>query len=304
MALSLEQLCKRAGERVVVEVSSLSIAPGGFLSILGNSEPCASTLLRLIGGLETPTTGVVTLDGRTLGAETLEERAMDHLILPDMRDRLTAYGRAPSTLPRILLIDEGVRDTGSGRLSVQEKRDTFEGLRQREVTVIYATDDQSLALAISDQVAVLADGRLVQVDRPAELLRRPHNTFVATHVGLPPMNVMPAVLEKDGCAVQVGPRGVQLPGEITETFCRDVFLGVRPDHLRLRRDPSAGWPGQVASSTTRAGRTYADIAVDGARFLVLDQLDPPAEPGDRVGINVRATDLLVFDEQGDRLEIR
>lgn len=261
-------------------------------------------LLRLIGGLETPDTGVVQRAGLPLGPSQLDERGMGYVTLPDGVDELFAFGQMSETTPPILLVDTDGVGVGDRRPASDEERRALEGVRALAATVLYATNDQDLALTISDQIVVLRDGCLVQVGEPDELLRRPCNTFVATLLGSPPMNVVRAILEKDGCAVQVGPRSLQLSGEIAETFCRDVFLGVRPEHLRLRRDVSAGWPGRVAGLQTDAGRTYVEVDVDGGRLLVLDGPGTPPVPGDHVGLSLAADDLLVFDDRGNRLEIR
>ena len=271
---------------------------------MGREGHGPSTLLRLVAGLETPDAGVVQVDGQSLEVCRPEERGMAYVVLPGQVDQLVAFGAAPETVPPIVLIDTDGVGADEGRPITDEERRALAAACELPATVIFSTDDQALALAVSDRIAVLHEGRLAQVGEPDELLRRPRNTFVATLLGAPPMNVVRAILEKDGCAIQVGPRSLPLPGEITETYCRDVFMGVRPEHLRLRRDGSRGWPGLVIGSRTHAGRTYVDVEVDGGRLVVLDDPGPPPVPGDRVGLTLSAADLVVFDDRGDRLEIR
>ena len=302
MTLSIEQLSKRVGDRLIVDVPSLSIATDCFLSVVGQGDEGLLMLVRLIGGLEMPTTGTVQVDNRTLTGSTPVDRGMTYVSLPDMLDVLIAFGEAPATLPPVLLVDDlrGGRD----QANTAGRHRALERIRRLEVTVIYATDDREGALTLSNEIAVVRDGRLVQMGSPGELCERPKNIFVATLFGFPPMNVVRAVLEKDGCAVQVGPRSIQLPGEIVETYCHDVFMGVRPENLRLRCSPSVGWPGQVVASQTHGGRTYVEVEVDGARLVALVGSEVLLGPGDQVGLTVTSADLYVFDERGDRLEIR
>jgi ABC-type sugar transport system ATPase subunit len=112
---------------------------------------------------------------------------------------------------------------------------------QREVgvTSIYVTHDQAEAMALADRIVVMNAGKVMQADTPMAIYRRPINTFVASFIGSPPMNLLPCTVDhtanslgfSDGQRIHwAQPIPLQASGEIT--------LGIRPEHLRWHREPA------------------------------------------------------------------
>ncbi len=102
--------------------------------------------------------------------------------------------------------------------------------RQFGHTMIYVTHDQTEALTFADKVAVMHEGRVVQIGTPEELFERPEHTFVGYFIGSPGMNLIPARIEGakayvDGAEVGLG-RDYGRPSG-------SVQIGVRPEFLRL-----------------------------------------------------------------------
>ena len=215
-------------------------------------------------------------------------------------------GAAPARgdLPDLLLVDDlsgdpAFADPAARRAFVRDLQD----LRARPArrTVIYATRDGDDALALADRVAVLDRGRVVQSGTPDDVRDRPANEFVAGRFGRPPINLVPAILEKDGQALLVGNRTVSLAGRIAEEFCRDVTAGVRPPHVRLGR-AGPGWRGRVVSREPYEARSLVTVAAEGVRLRAL--VDEPYEPEEMVVVRIPPERLLVFDDRGVRLEQR
>ena len=215
-------------------------------------------------------------------------------------------GAAPrhENLPDLLLVDDlcgdpAFADAAARRAFVQE----LPGLRSRpgHRTVIYATRDGDDALAVSDRVAVLDRGRIVQCGTPADVRDRPANELVARLFGQPPINLLPAILEKDGQAILLGNRTVSLAGRIAEEFCRDVTVGVRPQQVRLHRE-GAGWPGRVVCREPYEARSLVTVATEGVRVRAL--VDESFEPEERVAVRILPRHFIVFDDRGVRLEQR
>jgi multiple sugar transport system ATP-binding protein len=95
------------------------------------------------------------------------------------------------------------------------------------VTTIYVTHDQTEAMTLGQRVAVMRDGRIVQVDEPQALYARPRDVFVAAFIGSPSMNLVEAVVEAD--SVRIGSHVIPLdPGKRPGKDGR-VVLGVRPE---------------------------------------------------------------------------
>lgn len=215
-------------------------------------------------------------------------------------------GAAPNRedMPDLLLVDDlrgnpAFADAAARRAFVRGLR----GLRSQpgRRTVIYATRDGDDALAVSDRVAVLDRGRIVQSGTPAEVLDRPASELVARLFGRPPINLVPAILEKDGQALLVGNRTVPLAGRIAEEFCRDVTAGVRPHHARLHRE-GAGWRGRVVSGEPYGGQWLVTVSTEGVRVRAL--ADEPFQADERVMVRILPKHLVVFDDRGVRLDQR
>lgn len=229
---------------------------------------------------------------------------------------LDGAGRAPADgrsgdadaaredLPDLLLVDDPAADPAFA--SAAARRAFVRDLHRLHPppgrrTVIYATRDGEDALAISDRIAVLDGGRIVQVGAPADVVDRPRNERVAQLFGRPPINLVPAILEKDGQAILVGNQTVSLAGRIAEEFCRDVTVGIRPGHARLHRD-GAGWRGRVVASEPCGARTLVDVATEGVRVRAL--ADESFRADERVVVRILPKHFLVFDDRGIRLDQR
>ena len=182
-----------------------------------------------------------------------------------------AIARALVTRPRVLLLDEPLSNLDA-KLRRQMRHELRELQREIGTTTIFVTHDQAEALAMSDRVALLADGGLEQLGTPEELYRAPRTRFAADFVGA--ANVIPL---RDGAVL-----GHPLDGVGAETDA----VALRPEHLRL----AAEGDGFVAATVLSAGFAgeryeYRVRADDGTELLV----SPPdarnrIEPGSVVGI--------------------
>jgi glycerol transport system ATP-binding protein len=106
-------------------------------------------------------------------------------------------------------------------------------------TFIYVTHDQNEALTFADQVAVMNEGRILQVGTPQELFENPRHTFVGYFIGSPGMNLLPCSLDGNVAIVEGG--RIQL-GSRTGTPAPkgDLELGIRPEFLKLDREKGEG----------------------------------------------------------------
>lgn len=103
-------------------------------------------------------------------------------------------GRAIVRSPQVFLMDEPLSNLDA-KLRVQTRAQIASLTRRLGVTTVYVTHDQVEAMTMGDRVAVLADGRLQQVDTPRALYDRPANLFVAGFMGSPAMNLIDLPLQ-------------------------------------------------------------------------------------------------------------
>src|SRR6266496_5770098 len=111
-----------------------------------------------------------------------------------------AMGRAIVRQPKAFLFDEPLSNLDA--LLRNEVRVEIKKLHRRlKETVIYVTHDQVEAMTLADRIVVLEAGRIGQVGTPDQIYHQPKDRFVAGFIGSPPMNFLPAAIERDGTSV-------------------------------------------------------------------------------------------------------
>ncbi len=189
---------------------------------------------------------------RRLPRSAVRERtleALDLVQLIDLADRYpaqlsggqqqrVAVARAIVFEPRILLFDEPLSNLDA-KLREQMRFELRELQQRLGVTTLYVTHDQQEALAISDQVAVMDEGRIVQVGKPQDIYEAPISKFVADFVGW--TNFLPAVVEDGRIVVDGTPLVCDLPPDVNDGAA--VEIAIRPVDMRVSTaDSDAGGP--------------------------------------------------------------
>jgi len=140
---------------------------------------------------------------KTLRIEHLLERKTDRLSGGEMQR--VSIGRAIVREPRVFLMDEPLSNLDAKLREIL--RAELKDLQMKlGATFLYVTHDQVEAMSMGDKVGVLNQGRIIQVGTPQQIYNQPHDTFVATFVGSPAMNLMPANV--------AGGRAVVVPGKL------------------------------------------------------------------------------------------
>jgi ABC-type sugar transport system ATPase subunit len=157
-----------------------------------------------------------------------------------------AIGRAVARQPRVLLFDEPFSSLDAPlRASLREE--VVEVHRQLETTLVLVTHDPSEAMLMGDHLAVLDRGRLLQHGRPLEVYERPSHRSVASFLGIPPINIVPCELYREGDDVRVQPiaaersHGWLMPAKFGPRNWPEggqVELGVRPEAVRFHHEGS------------------------------------------------------------------
>ena len=148
-----------------------------------------------------------------------------------------AIGRAIVRDPRAYLFDEPL--SALDALLRLEMRSELKYL-QRDLnrTLVYVTHDQVEAMSMADRMAVLRDGAVQQVATPEDIYHRPVNRFVATTIGSPPMNFLPATARRQNGAVSVEHASftVRVTGDrVALEDGAPCFVGIRPEDVHVRR---------------------------------------------------------------------
>jgi multiple sugar transport system ATP-binding protein len=173
-------------------------------------------------------------------------------------------------------------------------------LRARGITAVFVTHDQTEANALADRIAVMEDGVLQQYGPPSELRDRPANLFVATFLGEPPMNAMPAVIEAGEVVVQ-GKSGpvlrMAVPQGILPNAGKKLVLGVRPHRLNLG---SGQWRGRVVSNQWLGDQAHVALDVGGPMLVAVSHTRVAARVGDDLPFGFDASAMNLFDAGSGR----
>lgn len=145
-----------------------------------------------------------------------------------------AMGRALVRDPKVFLFDEPLSNLDA-KLRV-DMRTEIKRLHQRvKKTTVYVTHDQVEAMTMATRIAVMKDGRVQQFGTPAEIYDRPNNTFVATFMGSPSMNLVPAVIaDMEHIQIEGTTTLVPIPqharnSKVKPNVGQKVLLGLRPE---------------------------------------------------------------------------
>ena len=216
-----------------------------------------------------------------------------------------ALGRALVKDPAVLLLDEPLSNLDAGLRS--RMRALIKRLHVRSAaTSVFVTHDQEEAMTLSDRIAVMADGDVLQYGSPDEIYGRPASVQVAAFVGKPRMsllegsvagadgNEVAVLLDGDAGRIDLERRGPRSADRLT--------IGVRAEDVRVAGPTTAATlTGRVALIEPIGSDTFVEVDCGAATITARTPPDQAPSVGDAVGLNV--TNVHVFDTNtGRRLD--
>jgi iron(III) transport system ATP-binding protein len=223
-----------------------------------------------------------------LGIETLASRRSDEL--SEGEQQRVALARALASRPALLLLDEPMSHLDP-RLRRGLRREILDLQTQLGLTLIYVTHDQGEAMAISDRIALLHQGRVVQQGTPRQLYEHPASDFVAAFMG--DMRLFEAWSEGDG-AVRLGPLRLALAPTLAAPP-GPVRLVVRPQAWRIGAAHTPGLPARVLRSACTGTRTEYVLGSAMGELLALAPRTPSRhENGAPVSLTLAAPGVSVL----------
>lgn len=235
--LALEHVGKvyRNGYEAIHDFS-LEIKEGEFLILVGPSGCGKSTLLRMIAGLENISSGELWVDGEIENYKEPRERNLamvfqNYALYPNM----SVYDNIAFSLS-VRKVDK--KEIKKKVYDMAKMRVELAALQHAVgTTTIYVTHDQTEAMTLGTRIVVMRDGKMQQVDTPANLYAKPVNRFVAGFIGTPSMNFFEAqvVSWEEAPALLVGEYRMMPCREDAARISRrgsdSVILGMRPENI-------------------------------------------------------------------------
>ncbi|BAY46449.1 ABC transporter-related protein [Scytonema sp. HK-05] len=268
------------------------------------------------------------LQMRKIDAKVIQERVMtvarslslEHLLdrkpkqLSGGQQQRVALGRAIAREPQVFLLDEPLSN-----LDAQLRDDTRAELKQLhqelEITTVYVTHDQVEAMTLADKIVVLNWGRIQQIGEPQTIYSQPANRMVATFLGNPPMNILPAKFTGD--SFDVGGQVLPCPDSVRESLRpapgQSFDLGIRPEDIYLNeqerhrehREQEMGELVVEVKVVEPLGReTLIRGGLPDSSVMLNIQTGANVRPhsGDRLSLKLDLDKLFVFDSAtGDKL---
>jgi multiple sugar transport system ATP-binding protein len=188
-----------------------------------------------------------------------------------------ALGRAIVREPAAFLMDEPLSNLDAA-LRVQTRAEILKLQKRLGTTTIYVTHDQIEAMTMGDRIAVMRLGVLQQIGTPEELYTNPANTFVATFIGSPAMNLLPST------TIGVGTSG--------------QLAGFRPEHVELgnaRRD-AASYDALVEVVEYLGDEQLAHLRLQDVEIVAKLPVEARLEAGTEQTFSVPLRKVLLFDE--------
>ncbi len=235
---------------------------------------------------------------------------IDHVLghaprqLSNGQKQRTALARALASSPKLLLLDDPLRNVDA-KLRFEMRLELPRLLRQARSTVLYVTQDYKEAMALADRIAVLADGKFVQVATPEEIYRHPATMSVARLFGDPTINLVETTVGDDATIDLAGEKAA-IDKAYAPLKDRAVTVGVRPEAVEVSNGAGGGLKAQVMAVTPLNERTVLLLQTKaGAELLASLPSSSPVIPRSEseVAIRFNPVGTHLFDrETGVALE--
>ncbi|MEP0520298.1 MAG: sn-glycerol-3-phosphate ABC transporter ATP-binding protein UgpC [Hyphomicrobiales bacterium] len=339
--IKIKNVHKKWGSFVGVNNFNLDIADKEFLVLLGPSGCGKTTMMRMIAGLESATSGEIWIGDRVVNdvepkdrdvamvfqsyglypnmtvyenirfplkirkvpQSEHDDRVMQAARMVELTDFLhrrpaelsggqrqrVALGRAIVREPTVFLMDEPLSNLDA-KLRVSTRAQIKNLQHELSVTTIYVTHDQIEAMTLADRVVIMNGGVIQQIGSPKDIYDKPANTFVASFIGSPAMNLMEGEIS-DGVFTA---KNVRIEG-LNKSVSGPVTLGFRAEDAAVV--PSGGELDAAAYSMELLGEaTMVALKAGGGLVSIKSGKDYHVDIGKMVSISIPAEHCMLFDK--------
>jgi multiple sugar transport system ATP-binding protein len=191
-----------------------------------------------------------------------------------------AIGRALVREPAVYLMDEPLSSLDA-KLRAELRLELKRIQRELGTTILYVTHDQIEAMTMADRIGVMNEGVLIQLGTPREIYERPNSAYVASRLGAPAINLIPAELLGDTVPPQVR------------------TVGLRTEHIRISAADRPGPRAQVHWVEHLGDQNHVHLKLATHSLVTLADPIQPLKAGDQVSLEF--AEPLYFDQAGNRV---
>ncbi len=224
-----------------------------------------------------------------------------------------ALGRAIARNPKLFLLDEPLSNLDV-QLRVSTRHELARLHRSLRIPMVYVTHDQEEAMTLGDRIAVMRDGRLLQIDTPLNMYARPATRFVGGFVGSPQMNFFTAHVRRaadggvglealDG-ALRMEAAAVGAAESLPDG--RSCVVGIRPEDIEFTSTSEADVVAQVELIEPLGREVLIHVNAPGAQasastpMRVLSAAETSVTTGSRVGLRIQRPRMHFFDPDTEK----
>lgn len=246
-----------------------------------------------------------------------------------------ALARALVRKPKVWLLDEPLSNLDA-KLRVIMRGELKKLQKTLGITTIYVTHDQVEAMSMSDKIAVMNKGKVLQVDTPDNLYNKPRDVFVATFIGSPPMNMVTCILEEKSEEIEYRvpleyensilgsgvnrtrymvncydilkiPISPVFAEQIIEKNPKEIYLGIRPEYMEISKTQPVDTLGVVRLKADVIEALGSENIINVTIGSDLVKIRAPGvvkiEPGEEIYVKINLNKILIFDKNTGKLLI-
>ena len=214
-----------------------------------------------------------------------------------------AVGRAMVREPVAFLMDEPLSNLDAA-LRVHMRAEISELHRKLKTTFVYVTHDQAEALTMSDRMAVMMDGEILQLDTPSEIYNKPASLRVAEFIGSPKINILSAESNENG---DIDCMGISISLSIKVNKNEKILVGIRPEHTYLLQvNDKNCFLGEVNHKENLGSDIYLHVTLKDSQQKMIVRSNPDISFNTKIGETIRigfdTKKVMIFNESGQNLK--
>ncbi|MGN8646552.1 ABC transporter ATP-binding protein [Gracilibacillus sp. HCP3S3_G5_1] len=243
-------------------------------------------------------TKLVLSTAKLLKVDKLLKRRPKHLS-GGQRQRV-ALARAIVREPNVFLFDEPLSNLDA-KLRTSTRTELAKLHNRLKTTMIYVTHDQTEAMTLATKIAVMKEGKILQLDTPMNIYDNPANLFVATFIGTPPMNIIRASIEdgNDALAIKINNISIPLTDLQTQTLQKydekEVLIGIRPEDFYVTDTNDTSIAVEIEMIENMGSEQFVYCSIDHHQITITATSDRNLQMGELLPISFEIQNVKFFD---------